>query len=101
MCTLGLNKCWTGPRRSVATTSASIVPTPHDDSSDLSRSSIISTPHDDSSDLSRSIIPITYDDSFDLSRRSFPKGFVFGTSSSNYQVRFTTLRVLLCMCKYA
>jgi len=43
------------------------------------------------------VISTTYDDESQLSRSSFPKGFVFGTGSSNYQVRFVTLCVLVCM----
>jgi len=47
------------------------------------------------------VIVSTYADSFELNRSSFPEGFVFGTGSSNYQVRFVTLCMLLCMWKYA
>lgn len=43
------------------------------------------------------VIVSTYADSFELNRSSFPEGFVFGTGSSNYQVRFVTL----CVCYYA
>jgi len=64
---LGLNKCWTGPRFSALTMAATVIPTTYDD------------------------------DSSDLSRSSFPKGFVFGTASAAYQVCFLTLCVLLCI----
>ncbi|KEH37612.1 glycoside hydrolase family 1 protein [Medicago truncatula] len=51
----GLNKCWIGPRFSELKMAATVIPTTYDD------------------------------DSSDLSRSSFPKGFVFGTASSAYQ----------------
>ena len=47
------------------------------------------------------VISSTYNESSELSRSSFPEGFVFGTGSSSYQVRFVTLCVLVCMRKYA
>lgn len=64
---LGLNKCWIGPRFSELKMAATVIPTTYDD------------------------------DSSDLSRSSFPKGFVFGTASSAYQVCLVTF-VCYCTC---
>lgn len=64
---LGLNKCWIGPRFSELKMAATVIPTTYDD------------------------------DSSDLSRSSFPKGFVFGTASSAYQVCLVTF-VCYCAC---
>jgi len=49
--------------------------------------------------MAATVIPTTYDDdSSDLSRSSFPKGFIFGTASSAYQVCLVTLCVCYCAC---
>jgi hypothetical protein len=46
--------------------------------------------------MAAAVTPTTLVDRTSLNRSSFPKGFIFGTSSSSYQVSFVALCVLLC-----
>jgi hypothetical protein len=45
--------------------------------------------------MAAAVTPTTLVDRTSLNRSSFPKGFIFGTASSSYQVSFVAFCVLL------